>query len=240
MSKDKQVLVTLNPFGYGIKYKDIDRILNPTAEVDKIESAHVAHFFSLPIDKLTKELLTRYVTACEVMSNVSVGSYHGDIRVKLINTIAGAKRCFCYGEYLACIELCALHGEMLANFLCIVNKEHLSKVIVIDTLSEKIKNSVQCHLSKDDFYDAMNQRHRILWLAGGEILSKNDSDDLLEIHEIRKKYFHHWDQGHGDVDKDALNSLVMISKVASKHLEVLNNQVNIDKIRAYTSKNNVE
>lgn len=240
MSEDKQVLVTLNPFGYGIKDRDIDRILNPTTEVDKTESAHVAHFFSLPIDKLTRELLTRYVIACEAMNNVSVGSYHDEIRVKLINMIANAKRCFCYGEYLACIELCALHGEMLANFLCIVNKEFISNTAVTDKLSDWLKNSVQSHLSKDDFYDAMNQKHRILWLMGGDVLSKNDGDDLLEIHEIRKKYFHHWEHNHGDVNNDALNSLTMISKVASKHLEVLNNQSNVAKIRAYMSKNNVE
>lgn len=240
MSKDGQVLARLNPFGHGrgIEEKDIDRILNPETEIDEIDARAVVHFFNLPIDKLTKELLTRYVIACNLMTNVSVASYHKDISPKLIHTIASAKRCFCYGEYLACIELCALNGEMLANFLCIVHKEFLSDATVIDKLPSNAKKSVEKHLPKDGFYDAMNQKHRISWLAGGGVLSKEDCNDLLKIHEIRTKYFHRWEQDHGDIDNDAISSLTLISGVASKHLEMFDNQGNVKKVRAYISKDN--
>jgi hypothetical protein len=206
-------LVTLNPFGYGINANDINRILDPKTQDDTIVSKHVAHFFKIPNDKLTGDTLSRYVKACDAMTNVSVGSYQDDIRNKLINTIASAKRCFSYGEFLACIELCALHAEMLAIFLIIVNPPLLSTTDSLD-------------------YDGMNQQCRIRLLQNG-ILTLEESTDLLKIHNTRINYFHHWHQKHDEIEEDALNSLTIISKVAAKFLEILNNSENLEKIKTY-------
>lgn len=233
MDKENQVLATMNPFGYVINENDVDRILNPNTSIDKVEREHVSHFFKVPAEKLSKELLMSYAKANKVMTNVSIGSYHEYIRTKLIDTIAGAKRCFCYGEYLATIELCALHGEMLANFLCIVHEDELKESTVIDNLKGKSKGSVAQCLADDNFYDALNQKHRIEWLAAGQIINLQNKQDLIDIHELRKKYFHHWDQSHDNIESDALIALEIISRVASRYVELLNQNDNIEKTRKY-------
>jgi hypothetical protein len=117
---------------------------------------NIASFFNISTDQLTKALLVRYTKACEEMTNISVGSYAQDIHTKLINTLSSAKRCFSYGEVVACIEVCALHGEMLTNFLCIVHEEQLKTISTIEKLTGKAKSSVQECLREDNFYDAFS------------------------------------------------------------------------------------
>jgi hypothetical protein len=58
------------------------------------------------------------------MARISFGANQDEIYQRLIGSIVAAKRCFAHAEYLACIELCALHGEMLANYLCITESAY--------------------------------------------------------------------------------------------------------------------
>lgn len=211
MSKNKQIIGSMNPFGYEIKAEDIDRILDLQNQIGAIERKHLKSFFNKIAIELTKELLFRYAKACGVMTHISFGSYHDEIYNKLIDSIASAKRCYSYSENLACIELCALSGEMLANFLCITKDDN-------------------CNSNK---YDGFNQNARINLLSDNAVISMEDKCDLLEIHKIRVKYFHRWNQQHDDMEVDALKALGKISKVASDYLELLDNPDNVKKIRQF-------
>jgi hypothetical protein len=229
---EKEILVTLNPIGYKIESHEIDGILDFNNKYYDVHRNNIADFFLIESKLLTKDLLVKYAETCKAMTNISMGSYQSEIRKKLIDTLSSAKRCFCYREYLASIELCALHGEMLANFLCIINKDSLQDASVIDLLELNIKNSIRKCLTDANFYDALNQLHRIAWLKAGKTITK-DNQNFTQVHKVRIKYFHHWGQPAEEVEADALNVLTFISEESAKHLELFNNPENISKIQIY-------
>ncbi len=230
---ENKILVTLNPIGYKIELNEINRILDLNDKIYEVQRANVSNFFAIKPEFLTKELLEKYVEACQAMTNISVGSFNNEISSKLIGTLSSAKRCFSYREFLACIELCALHGEMLANFLCIINKESLQQPAILDKLESNVKKSVKKHLKFDDFYDRLNHTHRLVWLETGDVIKNIEKSCFSEIHDTRIKYFHHWNQSLKEKEQDALNGLKNISSMSAKFLELFANQVNIQKIKEY-------
>lgn len=153
------------------------------------------------------------------MCHVGVGTHNQAIKEKLIDTIASAKRCFSYGEFLACIELCAINGEMLASFLCIVNQKSLEMLISITY--------------EDEFYEMMYQSRRLNLLSDASVITPEDREKLDNVHKIRKRFYHRWGTDHADVESEALGSLRDITNVAAKYLELLNNTENLDLIRKY-------
>ncbi|KTD25124.1 hypothetical protein [Legionella maceachernii] len=229
---NQQVIVSINPIGYKIELADIDNIL---ALPKDVISKHVAHFFKIKPEELTRSILSRYVSACDKMTNISIASAHEDIQTKLINPLASAKRCYSYDETLACIELCAMHGEMICNFLCIINEIQLKDPLVVAKLSKEKQGKINKHIAKNNFYDAMNQQLRLEWLYCSNIITQNDYQDLLIVHETRKKYFHHWGHDHTSLDSDALKCLELLSRVTAKYLEVLDTNQNIQIIKSYIS-----
>lgn len=93
--------------------------------------------------------------------------------------------------------------------------------------------------SEKYFTDKYNQRFRIRWLVKADILAPDDETHLLSIHDLRVKYFHHWNTDPDHAEADALDALAKISKIASKYLEILGtppdkfNQANMARIRRY-------
>ena len=71
MSDNKQVLATLNPLGYKIGLNEIDSVLSPKTSNDEVISKWVSHFFRTTPDKLTNELLARYVRNKYMIPEVS-------------------------------------------------------------------------------------------------------------------------------------------------------------------------
>lgn len=141
-------------------------------------------------------------------------------------------------QYRACIEMCALLGEMLANYLCIADKEKL--VIVIDNLEDSDQKKIQNKGTSDKYFsDKYNQRFRLMWLNKANVIDVHDEKCLLFIHELRIKYFHHWNTDPSDAQSDALDALVRISAIAAKYLEKIGkqprtyNQDNLDRIKRY-------
>lgn len=232
---NNKVLVNLNPVGYKIELHEIDGILDKSNKYYDVHRLNIEHFFKIEAGFLTRKLLSNYANACTNMTNISIASIDNDIRSKLINTLSSAKKCFSFEEYLACIELCALHGEMIANFLCIINKEVLSDENVLSRLNKETKKSVSKHLQKDNFYDGLNQTHRIEWLYAGSIITCDEKKLLSDAHNIRIKYFHHWDQSISECETDALKALSDISKITASHLELFDSRENIEKVKKYIS-----
>ncbi len=123
-----KVLVSLNVLGIDLKKEEVDAVLANEANQFELKQRWLISFFQLEnSSELIKNVLIRYAEADQLMARISVGANQADIYDRLINTLVSAKRCYSNAEYIACIELCALHGEMLANYLCITEKGLLEK-----------------------------------------------------------------------------------------------------------------
>jgi hypothetical protein len=201
---EQQLLVRLNPIGYKIKKNMVGKILNFKSDEFKIERENIASFFQFHYSELSHQLLERYAKACNTMTNISIGPAHPEIYNKLIVPLASAKRCYCYNEELACIELCALGAEMLAIFLCITH--HL-----FDNIIE---------------LDKQNQRNRINKLLENKIITKKQQDNLISIHDTRIKFFHHWSSSNDNLNQESLSMLRKLSKELAAKIEILDNTEN--------------
>lgn len=219
------MLATLNPLGYVIKAEEIRLVLYPVSTTDVNISDKICHFFDTTREKLTPKILARYIDTCNKMQNISVGSYGTDIATKLIDSLASAKKCYCYSEPLACIELCAHHCEMLGAYLLILNQ------------AEAIKSEVYIKSKRtgtgDVFYDILFQPVRLAILLEIGKLDSNQKDQLELVHYHRKNYFHHWEHNLHDIDNHALECLKNTSTVSVPHLELLDNIDNVRKIKSY-------
>lgn len=226
------IRLRLNVLGIGLNRNQIKSVLDPNDDSVRKEREGLDNFFGVAVSRFDEALLERYVKADEKMSRISAGTSESDIHNLLINTLASAKRSYTYGEFLACIELCALHGEMIANYLCVINKEVLYSNATKEKLSSEDQNSINKYQKAKFFSNRINQQFRINWLRIGNIISEKDKKNLTDVHKLRRKYFHHW-APHSDPESDSLDVLYKTSLVSSKYLELYKNQENIKKVEQY-------
>lgn len=238
MNGGNTVLVTLNQAGIDLVEDEIDSVLDLSNKTQEIKREHLASHFNVEKDKLSKQMLIRYAQADKVMTRISAGSADEDIRKRITETLLSTKRCYSHAEYRACIEMCALLGEMLANYLCIADKDKL--ISLIDDMDDKDKKIINKKGTTDKYFsDKYNQRFRLMWLDKADILDTHDKACLLHIHDLRIKYFHHWNTDPEDAQADALDVLGRVSAIAAKYLEILGkkprtyNQENLDRIKRY-------
>lgn len=231
---NRAIELRLNVLGVNLDRGEIDLIMDFNNQSASFQREWLANFFSVEQAELTRNILTRYAEADNRMLRISAGSIEDNIHTNLINTLASAKRCYSLNEVLASIELCALHAEMMTNYLCITNRDVLYSDNVVNNLTISEWQSQQIERGRNEvfFSNRLNQRFRLTWLRSAEIISNEDESNFLRIHELRRKYFHHW-VVTGDLQGDALDALFHASFVAAKFLELLNNPVNQARVRTY-------
>ncbi|HAU1475606.1 TPA: hypothetical protein JBI62_00850 [Legionella pneumophila] len=232
--EDNNIYAKLNVLGVDLPKDQVDAILDQSNQTDIVcfRREWLSGFFSVKQTELERNYLERYAEADNVMTNISVGSYNDDIHTRLIQSLASAKRCYSYGEYLACIELCALHGEMLVNYLCTSDRTVLESAM--DKLSKSDKKHIIDKRSQGPFFaDGINQTVRIRWLLSGNIIDDKDKEAVGIIHEMRINYFHRWLPGNENTRRDALSALETITPVSAKYLELLHNECNVSRIKRY-------
>ena len=230
----RQVFARLNVLGVDLPDSEIASVLDLTnqTQITSFRREWLSSFFSVAQSELHRASLERYAEADNAMANISAGSFDDDIHTRVIQPLASAKKCYAYAEYLACIELCALHGEMLVNYLCSADRAGLETVM--DALTDDDRKHILDRQEKGAFFaDRINQTVRIRWLLAGNIIDNNDRDALGKVHGMRINYFHRWRPGNEDVKNDALDALTTISTVSAKYLELLDNQNNVARIRRY-------
>lgn len=232
------MLVTLNQAGIDLAEDEIDSVLDLDNKMQESKREHLSNHFNVEMDKLSKQMLIRYSQADKVMARISAGSADEDIRKRITETLLSTKRCYSHSEYRACIEMCALLGEMLANYLCIADKDKLASVIT--NLEESDQKAIKKKGMEDKYFsDKYNQRFRLMWLEKADVIDVHDKMCLLHIHELRIKYFHHWNTDPENAQVDALDALARVSAIAAKYLEILGknprtyNQVNVNRIKRY-------
>lgn len=228
------VSVKPNPLGYIINSEDVAKVLNPITTADLHKQVWFLSFFNIEKNQLSIRLIERFAITCEKITNISLGAAHSKIYQKLIYTLASAKKCYSYAENLACIEMCALHCEMLCNYLFITSEMLDVKDSFLKQYGNKsIINKIKSLNSLSQISDKLSQPYRINWLCFAKVISLIDAEKLKFIHNHRACYYHHWNKSLTEVETDALDILKKSSEVSSIHLELLNNKSNLERLKHY-------
>lgn len=229
----------VNVLGIDLNVSQVDALLANESNAFDWQRNWLTSFFQLDnSSELIKSVLIRYAEADTVMMKISVGTNEENIYARLIGTIVSAKRCYSNAEYLACIELCALHGEMLANYLCITDKDKLDQ-IVSELLKKDRKLISNNKTSGIYFSDGIGQPLRLRWLAKADVITVDDREKLMKVHKLRTKYFHHWSPKSSNEQGDAIMTLTIVSQVTAKYLEILGNEPrtynnpNLERVKRY-------
>ncbi|KTD69993.1 hypothetical protein Lsan_0077 [Legionella santicrucis] len=224
----QNVTLKFNVLGYHLNENDISQLLDLDNQSYCNERKWICAFFELDSSELYRALLERYVEACDIMTNISAGTTQENIHTKLISTLSSAKKTFSFGEYLACIELCALHGEMLANYLCITSSDELINNIGNMESKDQIKIRSRGDTKLINIANNLDQSLRIRWLQHAKIISDTERKNLIDVHRLRTNYFHRWSTKIHNQKKDALKALEQISNVSANFLELLGSGSNVN------------
>lgn len=106
---------------------------------------------------------------------------------KVVWPLKSAKVCYCLGNYLACVAMCGLVGEMVA-------------ILVLE--AKRTQRGEPAWPERDDF-EKMGQRERIAKLSSLAIISKRLARNLKELQGIRRGYLHKLSFSHAQLTGDA-------------------------------------
>lgn len=193
--KDNRILLQMNIFGPFIEKKNINKIIKPENQVDKLNVKNLEIFFDRPISTLNKEILNRYCEVTTEDTHLGITPGYKDIIEKIINPLRLAKRHYCLGEYISCIAISGLIGEMLT-------------ILVWKTTELKL-NGVQITLEQEEvffgkrFEGHMGQERRINILLELKKINSSLHQKLYEMSRIRNKYLHSWERSSKQEKGDA-------------------------------------
>jgi hypothetical protein len=211
-----RVLLRINSFGPFIKNHEIDGLLSVSP------SSSVAHtitlleyFFGRPISTVNKEDLFRYTEITTQETHVNFTPSYQNIIERVIDPLISAKRQYCLGEYLACIALSGIIGEMLALLIW--------RMSTFNIRGQKITKQDEEKLFGQNF-EAISQKRRENILITIKAIDEKIYKQFKEIRDIRNNYMHSWDydthQQKGDAKKTILTAFKLYKAIANMDLVV--------------------
>ena len=213
---EQKVLLRINSFGTFIKKEEIKGLLsdskNPSESFTKniIES-----FFERPVSTLNDDILNRYVEITTQETHVNFTPSYQNIIERVISPLVSAKRQYCLGEYLACIALTGIIGEMLALLIWRMSSFSIKGVKITKLDEEKLFGQN---------FDMLRQERRENILITIKAIDNKLYEKFKEIRCIRNNYMHSWDydtrQQKGDAKKSILSAFILYKAIADMSLVV--------------------
>lgn len=208
----KTVSVTLNYLGVPIKSEYIDKIFSSHVDTSKdTEYLILENFFGICPKHLPREVLERYIELTDKNTYLPFFPHTNKIFERLLSPFKSAKRCYCLGEYIATIELCAHLGEMLALLLWQMTPlTHNDKSITPD-----FEKSIL-----GDEFEKLRQDRRIKILKAFGAMQNDTAQLFDDLRTTRRKYFHLWSSDVSKAKKDAYNCFHKVAKLIKKILKM--------------------
>lgn len=171
----------------------------------------ICHVLELPAEHLPREVLDRYVEVSGKESYTAIFPHTDKLFERFLVPFKSAKRTYCLGEYLACIELSAHLGEMLALLLWEITPVSLNGKLVDAQMEKSIWGSE---------FEKMGQEKRIDLLKVFGAIS-NEEEQLLDfLRATRRKYFHFWNASTEHIKDDALECFLNVAALVQKVLKI--------------------
>lgn len=203
--------VVLNYLGTPIPEEYLDRLLNGKDHSSDFEYKMILHVLELPPEHLPREVLERYIEVSSKENYSAILPHTDKLFYRFLVPFKSAKRTYCFGEYLACIELCAHLGEMLALLLWQITPVSLNGKLVDARMEKSIWGKE---------FEKMGQDKRIDLLKVIGAVS-NEEEQLLDfLRDTRRKYFHFWSEPTDRIKDDALVCFLKVATLVQKVLKI--------------------
>ncbi len=168
-------------------------------------------FLELPLDSLPRDVLERYTSLSHKDLYLPFLPHTDKFFERLLIPFKSAKRCFCLGEYLASIELCAHVGEMLAQLVW--EMEPLAK----DPNAQSEELEIAFFGSR---FEKLGQERRIRILSATNRISQIQNKEFTLLRTTRRKYFHLWSESTEGIEKDARECFVQVNSLVKSILQI--------------------
>jgi hypothetical protein len=212
MSDDQGTLpMILNYFGISVASEYLERLADGNDHASDWEFQSMQGLLGVSPAHVPREVLERYVEVSPPHSYLPIFPRTDKIFERILGPLRSAKRCYCFGEYLATIELCAHLGEMFAILLWQMRPLHMN--------GEPIGDDAEAQLLGTSFErQRQDRRIKILQAIGGthDAVAKR----LDDIRRRRRKYFHLWSEDASNARADALHCFWQIVEVAGSVLQI--------------------
>jgi len=168
-------------------------------------------FFEIPIELYNLEVSERYLEVTEEEIYILDLPLPPPFGEKFVIPLRSAKRCYCFGDYLATLELCAHLAEMLAQLIwesypLKINEKEFSKNDEKKILGSK--------------FEKMNQSRRLKVLFGFKFISNSQKQKFDEIRNARNRYFHRWSEPMDSIKEDAKKSFHNVSMLIKEVFDI--------------------
>jgi hypothetical protein len=189
------IRVTINYLGIPLKCDEISALIEgregPHAG---FQSEIIGSFFGLPVKSLGRETIERYCDLSTPDLYAPILPHSDKLFERLISPLKSAKRCYCFGEFLATIELCAHVGEMLAQLAW--------EITPITHNQKRVTPEFERGLFGRRF-EKLGQERRIEVLKTFRAVSDHQASLFDELRTKRVSYFHLWSAGTDNGRADA-------------------------------------
>jgi hypothetical protein len=208
---DGTMLVSLNYFGTPVSGEYIERLGDGSDHSNDVEYRSMAQLLGAPPEHFPREVLRRYVEVSPPESYLPLFPHTDKIFERILAPLRSAKRCYCLGEYLATIELCAHVGEMFAILLwqmrpLVLNGKPLSAETEAQLFGSTFERKGQ------------EQRIKVLKAIGG--VEDADAQRLDDLRKRRRKYFHLWSEDASNAKADAFHCFWLVVNLAESVLQI--------------------
>jgi hypothetical protein len=203
--------VVLNYLGTPVATEYIDRLLDGQDHSGDFEYRMIRHVLELPPEQMPREVLERYVEISSKESYTAIFPHTDKLFERFLVPFKAAKRTYCLGEFLACIELSAHLGEMLALLLWQITPISLNGKTVDAQMEKSIWGSE---------FEKMGQEKRIDLLKVLGAISGNEEQLLDFLRSTRRKYFHFWNTSTERIKDDALECFLKLASLVQLVLRI--------------------
>ena len=171
----------------------------------------IRHVLELPPEHLPTEVLERYVEISGKESYTAIFPHTDKIFERFLVPFKSAKRTYCFGEYLACIELSAHLGEMLALLMWQITPKSLNGKHVDTQMEKSIWGSE---------FEKMGQEKRIVLLKVLGAISNEEGQLFNFLRTTRRNYFHIWSASTNRIKEDSLECFLKVAVLVQKVLKI--------------------
>lgn len=206
-SSGYKIQVTLNQLGIPLDRGEIPALLQGKGS----KTGLVESVIGLPLQHLPGEILERYCDLSTPELYTPILPYSEKLHERLISPLRSAKRCYCFGEFLATIELCSHIGEMLAQLVWQITPITHNQGPVTEEFEKGLFGST---------FEKLGQNRRIQVLKTFGAITPDQAIMFEDLRIKRVRYFHKWSAGTESSQSDAADCFKAALTLAKEIMQI--------------------
>ena len=157
------------------------------------------YLFAPQVERTAQAFTARYRALAADGDPLSIVPAEPNILEKLVWPLRSAQGSYALGNYLSCIAMCGLVGEMVTILTWDVSQLEFQRRALDDALAKQLLGSS---------FERLGQERRIDVLVAAGLIDDNTRRALDDLRVIRRKYLHLLSHSHAQVDADARKAFV--------------------------------